>query len=110
MTTKLNYLDFRSEFKKVVYQKGMVKLAQIWLNNVTRWDRDGSHANAIIKQEANLKAQLDKLSTLLRSRSYDDWKEHSKKITKHLQTVKKAKNDSTKQCNQTKLDNLKFEV
>lgn len=84
-------LIFREEFKKIIYQKGLITESELRLKRLYIWDKNGSHENAIKKEldvRDNLKVDL---RIMLKNKSYDEWKQFSKKLSLLNSRLNKAR-------------------
>jgi hypothetical protein len=77
-----NIERFRTEFKKIVYQKSIIKDKERFLKQLYNWDRNDSHKKAILKALSEKDELQLTLSVMLKHKSYEDWKNFSKKLSK----------------------------
>lgn len=73
--------SFRYTFKRIVYHKGRVVEENNKIKQLTRFDRNGSHTNAINRAIEKRNQERDKLNALLEGKTYDEWLEFSKKLS-----------------------------
>lgn len=72
---------FRAEFKKIVYQKGLVADSEKRIRELSTWNKDGSHHNAVITEMNNRMRLKDKLKDMLKGVDYKDWQMMGKKVS-----------------------------
>jgi hypothetical protein len=98
--------QFRHDFRVLVYQKSIVYDRNESIKKLSRYDKQGSHEKAIVKAIANRDIESNKFKEMLKGKSYDEWKEFSKKIC-ILQKRLKAIQVSQKKY-EDKINQLKF--
>ncbi|HEY5588400.1 MAG TPA: hypothetical protein VIK86_05525 [Candidatus Paceibacterota bacterium] len=97
---------FRSEFKRIVYEKGQLTECNLRLKQLHIWDKNDSHKNAILK-ELNKKDELRKnFDILLKGKDYEYWKELSSILTKICKKLNQARQMQIRY--EKELINLKF--
>ena len=98
---------FREEFKKIAWLRGEVTEVETRIKMMTRWDKNGSHENALqnaLQRRDEIKKDIN---AMLKGRNYDDWKLLSKKITIITGRVKRAK--ETLEKSELELSRLAFD-
>ncbi len=73
---------FKKEFKSIVYVFSEIKNSNLKLKQLHFWDKNGSHEKAILKEIERRNQIKEKLNILLKGRTYEDWLETSKNLTK----------------------------
>lgn len=94
--------NFRTEFKKIVYQHSEISSSNNRLRQLHAWDKNGSHDKAILKELEVRKSLQDKRNEMLRGSTYDEWKIVSKKLsalTTKLKPLLKKKAEIEQQIN-----------
>ncbi len=91
---------FRSEFKSIVYTKGVITELNNKIGQLTSWDKEDSHKEAILKRIKQRDEMKDKFKKQLKGLTYDQWLEMSKKVSTLSNQLKqwnntKAKNEHT---------------
>lgn len=97
---------FRDEFRSIIYQRSQLSAAICRIKEYSRFDKNGSHANAIRKTMDQAKEIERIIDEKLKGKSYDQWREFSKKLTAISSKVKIAKTKYDKATLQ--LQSLKF--
>lgn len=101
--------NFRSEFLSLVYYHGsMLKGQAAHLTMMERFNKGGSHDQAILKAVENIQKTKAAIKIKLKGKSYDDWRSFSKILSVTLSRLKHSVNDGTKMKYQKQLDNLNF--
>ena len=72
--TKEEIEVFKREFKSVVYHKGQVSLATHYIRQLSHYDRNGSHSEAIKKYLLLRDEKRKHFAELLKGKTYDEWK------------------------------------
>ena len=75
-------VQFRTEFKKIVYHKGLITNNRLFLTQMQRFDKNDSHKNAILKALTKRDELIKKFNEMLCGLTYDEWKELSSKISR----------------------------
>lgn len=97
---------FRLDFDSIKYFNSQHKSAKTRISQLSKWDNDGSHTQAInlsIDDKNKLKKALDKA---LNGKTYEEWLRMSNTLTGLLSRRKKAK--ETLNNLEQKLLNLNF--
>ena len=97
---------FRRNFKSIVWKKGQLTDANNKIKQLSRWDKDGSHTSAIKKQIAERDKQKQRLESMLNGKTYDEWKEFSKKLSSLVGKNKRASEQKLR--TEKELNNLTF--
>lgn len=81
---------FRRQFKHIVHLKGRVTRNNNYIKTLTRYDKEGSHKEAI-KKAIQLREQSNKeYKASLRGRSYEEWLETSSRLSTLNSQLKKT--------------------
>ena len=98
--------QFRKEFKTIVRVKGEIVSKSLHVTDLYRWDKNGSHANAIERAEAAVRTKRDDFKSKLKGKSYEDWKAMSRKIS-YIQARRKKAVAAMEKCDK-ELEGLTF--
>lgn len=98
--------QFRHDFRVLVYQKSIVYDRNESIKKLSRYDKNGSHEKAIVKAIANRDIESRKFNEMLKGKTYNEWKEFSKKLC-ILQNRLKS-NQVTQKNIEDKINQLKF--
>lgn len=107
MTTE-EITRFRKEFASIVWSKGEVKERAHNLRLMEAFDKDDSHKEAVERNKNNLFKAQNSLKEKLKGRTYEEWKEFSKKLSFLTQRVKYSAKIITKEKWQKELDELQW--
>lgn len=92
----------------VYYETNKYKLWKDYLSwNLTRWDKNGSHENALKNALQRRDEIKEDINAMLKGHKYDDWKLLSKKITIITGRVRRAKD--TLEKSELELSRLSFD-
>ena len=80
--TKEEQEIFKKEFKRIVFVFSEIKSSTLRIRNLHVWDKNGSHEKAILKELERRGELKEKLNTLLKGRTYEEWLKVSKTLTK----------------------------
>lgn len=80
----------KKEFKKIVYYRGLIKSQNNFIGTLSRFDKNGSHKQAILNAIERKNELLSVFNRMLKDRSYEEWKELMKKISKLKTQLDKA--------------------
>ncbi len=100
--------QFRKEYKAILNRTREIKKTNEYLKTMSRYDKNGSHKNAILKglnDKDKFKAELE---ILLKGISYKRWTETSKNLMYFIYKINQKK--STYKNWEEKLNNLTFEL
>lgn len=104
--TEATIADFRLKFKNIIWLKHELHKANAYIGAFTHYDRNGSHQNAILKS-INIKDEIKKkYYDALGTKTYEQWMDRSKIITKYKNKIKVTKRPETKEAWANKLLNL----
>lgn len=106
--TKEDQLQFKKEFKSIVYQYSEIQSSNNRLKQLHAWDKNGSHENAIIKELEKKKEIQVKFKEMLKGMDYEEWKAMSKKISTINAKISAA--ISKKEKAERDLNNLFFQL
>jgi NAD+--asparagine ADP-ribosyltransferase len=85
---ELEIKQFKLTFKQIVYQKGKITECNNRIRQLTKWDKNGSHKEAILRAIGKRDEQKKIVEEMLKGLSYDDWKSLSKRISYCCQKLK----------------------
>lgn len=97
---------FRDELIEIQSLKRRCEESKQRLIRCTRFDINGSHKEAILKEMERKDVLVNRLKCLLKGKTYNEWITFSKKLTRLNQKIKTAKNNIIKAEKEIKL--LKF--
>ncbi len=66
--------QFLKEYKAILQKRDEIKIHGQHLQNLHRWDRNGSHQSAIIKALDKRKTLQTELAAMLKGKTYEQWK------------------------------------
>ncbi len=72
---------FKREFKSLTYQQGQLTDSKERLKNLSRYDKNGSHQKALLKEMKNRDDIRAKIKEMEKGVAYDEWKKISKRLT-----------------------------
>ena len=79
---------FKRDFKSLVYQKGLLTESNNRIKQLSRFDKNGSHQRAIMK-ELQTKDNINaKIKEIQKSVDYEEWRKTSKRLTLLLSKLK----------------------
>lgn len=81
---------FRNKFRAIVYQNSQIAKYNKTIIKLTRFDKDGSHFEAIKRIQLLKKRELERFNLMLEGKTYKDWIEFSKKLSKLSSQYKSA--------------------
>lgn len=90
--TKEEQLQFRKEFAAIVYWKSSVKEQAQKISQLQMWDKNGSHEKAILAAVNELDRCKTELKERLKGKSYQEWRDFSKKLSLLNSKLKTLKN------------------
>ena len=96
--------DFKTQFKKIVYKKGQITTHKLYLRKLHAFDRNGSHKKAILKALDEFDILKADSNLLLKGKTYEDWKEFSKKLSTLNSALKRT--ETKKLEIETNINNL----
>ena len=99
---------FREEFKRIVCLRRDLTEVEARIKIMTRWDKNGSHKNALdnaIERQCSIRNEF---KTLKKGHNYDDWQLFNKQITSIVGRIKNAKKKDTIEKLELELSRLTF--
>jgi hypothetical protein len=100
--------QFRKEFTSIVQTKAVIKNISSHLRTMEYFDKAGSHENAISRDIGELGKYKDLLKSKLKGRTYNEWRDFSRRMYILRAYIKQAVNPAVINKWQTELDNLQF--
>lgn len=97
---------FKEEFKRLVYTRGLITEQNQRISKCTLLDKDGSHRNAILRAIEEKKKLVERFTEQCGGRSYIEWTNQSKLISRLLQRRKVVKDNL--QRIETKIEELEW--
>ena len=94
------------EWRSIKYVKSEITNCNIKIKQLTRFDKNNSHKNAIEKVMAEKYLQIKNLNEKLHGKTYEDWREFSRKVSAIRSRMKPAQQRIEKLSNE--LSNLKL--
>lgn len=109
MTTQ-EQIDFKREFKSLVWMKGEVTTSNGYVKRLTQLDDygKGSHTQPLLKSLNVRDEKRKRYTTALKGKTYDEWCAFSKRLSTLQGRLRVAKAHDTKARIELELEQLKF--
>ena len=99
---------FKSEFKAVVYTKGLITKQKFYLKKLHAFDRNDSHKKSILSALDELDRLRAKYNEQLKGKTYEEWLMLSQRISALTARLNKAKMRNTIPKIEQQITDLKF--